>query len=72
MRVAASDDDVLVAGAVGQGVDDVVDVEPPPLEEIGELVEDIERVRLVGEAALDLRPALPGGLGVVLLGAGLA
>jgi hypothetical protein len=42
MRVAAGDDDVLVAGAVGQGLDDVVDVEPAPLDEIGELVEDIE------------------------------
>ena len=68
--VAAGDDDVLMAGAVPQGGDDVVDVDPAPLHRVGELVQHVEAVRLRGEVALDLLPALPGVGGVVGLGAG--
>ena len=69
---AAGDDDVLVPGPAREGRDDVVDVDPAPLHRIGELVEDVEVVALVGEPALDLRPALGGRGGVVVVGAGLA
>src|SRR5699024_7456972 len=70
--VAAGDDHVLVAGTVRQGLDDLVDVDPAPPEDVGELVEHIERVRLRGEAAPDLGPPLAGVGGMVLLGPRLA
>ena len=67
--VAAGDDHVLVPGPVRQRRHDVVDVDPAPLDRVGELVEDVAAVALGGEVALDLRPALARGRGVVVLGA---
>src|SRR5690606_521502 len=62
---------VLLPGAVTQGGDDVVEVDPAPGDRVGELVEDVQVVRLDGEAALDLLPSLGCGpcvvLGVALL-----
>ena len=65
-------DDVLRPGPVREGLDHVVDVDPAPVHRVGELVEHVEVVGLVGEPALDLRPALGGRRGVVLGLAGLA
>src|SRR3954453_13956262 len=69
VRVATGYDDVLVARPVHQGLDHLVDVHPAPLHRVGELVEHVERVRLSGQVAADLRPALRGVGGVVDLGA---
>ena len=52
--------------------DDVVDVDPAPLHRVGELVQDVEAVGSAASRALDLRPALGGVGGVVVLAAGLA
>src|SRR5699024_3924504 len=72
VRVAPGDHDVLVAGPVRQRLEDDLDVEPAPLEVVGELVEHVRRVGLLGETPLALLPALARVGGVVLLGAGLA
>ena len=73
LRAAApGDHDVLVSGAVTEGRDDVVDVDPAPRHRVGELVEHVDAVRLGGEPALDLGPALAGRVGVVVVGALLA
>ena len=52
-------------GRFAQRLDDVVDVDPAPLHRVGELVEHVEVVGLLGQPALDLGPAL-GGLGRVV------
>src|SRR5690606_37070840 len=70
--VPPGDDDVLDAGTARERLDDVVQVQPAPFERVGELVQDVEAVRLGGQVALDLRPALPRVLRVVVLGAPLA
>jgi hypothetical protein len=62
----------LLPGPVDQRVDDVVDVEPAPLQQVGELVQHQETVGLGGQVALDLLPALTGVRGVVLVGPVLA
>src|SRR3954449_707678 len=66
--VAAGDDDVLEAGPVAQRRDDVVHVDPAPLQRVRDLVEQEELVALLRDRALDLSPALAcevGGLGEV-------
>src|SRR5262249_26990406 len=50
----------------------LVDIYPAPLQRIGELVEHVEIVQLLGEPAGDLRPAIGGRRRVVDLGAVLA
>src|SRR3954451_19227838 len=55
--VAAGDDDVLEAGAVGERFDDLVLGDPAVFDRVGELVEQEELVALVVYAALDLLPA---------------
>ena len=59
------------AGPVGEDLDHLVDVDPAPLQRIGELVEHVEVVALLGQPARDLGPALGGGRGVVDLDPGL-
>src|SRR4051794_1020547 len=68
--VAAGDDDVLEAGAVGERLDDLVLGDPAVLDRVGELVEQQELVALVAYAALDLLPAgaCPVGRLVEVLG----
>src|SRR6185436_12547521 len=56
--VAAGDYDVLGARALGQRRDDLLDVDPAPLQRIGELVEHVEVVALLGRPARDLRPSI--------------
>src|SRR5215204_512034 len=70
MRVPTSDHDVLVAGAGGQRRDHILDLDPTPLHRVRELVQNVEAVRLGGEFALDLCPALGSLGGVIPLGAG--
>ena len=69
---ATGGDDVLLAGAVGESVDDVVDVDPAPVDWVGEFVEEIEVMLFGVDAPLDFEPALLGVGGVIFLGAGLA
>src|SRR5215208_3853274 len=48
-RITARDDDVLRSGPRRQHREHIVDVDPPPFQRIGELVEHIEVVPLLGE-----------------------
>src|SRR5215207_2725634 len=59
--IATGDDDVLGAVPRRQDRNNLVDVDPPPLQRVGELVEHVEVVLLRGEATRDLRPAIGGG-----------
>ena len=48
--VASGDDDVLEAGTVAERRDDVVDVDPAPLDRVGDLVEQQELVALLARS----------------------
>ena len=61
-----------VPGRAAKRRDHLVDVHPAPLQRIGELVEHVEVVPLLGKPARDLGPAVGGGRRVVDLGAVLA
>src|SRR6476660_5304826 len=63
--VAAGDDDVLGARPRKEHLDHILNVDPPPLQRIRELVEHIEVVALFGKPTGDLRPAIGGGRGMV-------
>lgn len=62
------DDDLLGPGTVRERLDDLGDVDPAPVERIGELVKEVEVERLVVEQLLDVSPSLLGGPGGVLGG----
>src|SRR5699024_11085442 len=66
IRIAAGDDDELAPGTVAQRRNDVVDVDPPPLDGVGEFVEDIQVVTLGLYPASDLGPSF-GGVGRVIV-----
>src|SRR5688572_925413 len=63
--IAARDDDVLIAGTRRQHVDDVTDVDPAPLERVGELVEHVEVATLLGDSPGYLGPSVGGRRGMV-------
>ena len=65
-RVAAGDHDVLEARAVAQRRDHVVELDPAPLDRVGDLVEQQELVALLGDHPLDARPALARLVGRLL------
>src|SRR3989440_10248386 len=65
--VPPGDDDVLAARPVSQHGHHVGDVDPAPLDRVGELVEHVEPVCLSRQVALDLCPALGRLGGVVAL-----
>src|SRR2546430_1363067 len=65
--VAAGDDDMLVARPLVQCGHHVGDVDPAPLDRVGELVEHVEPVPLGFQVALDLRPTFGRLGGVVAL-----
>src|SRR6476660_199791 len=71
-RIAAGDHDVLGARPRRQGCEHLIDVYPAPFQRIGELVEDVKIVLLLGKPPADLRPAVGRGRGMVDLGAVLA
>src|SRR6185437_3186846 len=71
-RIAAGDHDVLGARPRRQGCEHLIDVYPAPFQRIGELVEDVKIVLLLGKPPADLRPAVGGGRRMVDLGAVLA
>jgi len=72
VRPPTSDHHELPTWPVGQGVDHLVDVDPPPLHGVGELVEHQKVVGLLGDPAFDLGPSLRGLCGVVGVVTGLA
>ncbi len=59
-------------GRVGQGLHHVVDVDPAPVDRIGELVQHVDPVGLGGQPALDLLPALGRRRGMIIIAARLA
>ena len=70
--VAAGDHHMLGARTLGQRGNHLVDVDPAPLQWIGELVEHIEVVPFLGESAGDLGPTLRSRGGMIILRARLA
>ena len=57
---------MLGAGSVDQCVDDLVDIEPSPVQRVGELVKKVEVKRLAGQELRHVSPSLAGsGLGVI-------
>src|SRR4051794_33731077 len=64
--VAAGDDDVLEARAIADDGDDLLGVDPAPLDRVGDLVEEEELELLGGDRALDALPALAGEVGGLL------
>src|SRR5579875_1698217 len=61
--VAPGDYDVLESRALADRRDDVLDVDPAPLDRVGHLVEQQELVALLRDRALDLLPAGAGEIG---------
>src|SRR5689334_17446785 len=59
--ITAGDHHMLGAGPRRQGRDHLIDVDPAPLQRIGELVEHIEVVPFFGQPARNLGPAVGGG-----------
>src|SRR6266487_1905911 len=56
---------MLLARPRGQRRNDLLDVHPAPRDRIGELIEDVQPVRLRGQVAAYLRPSLGGAARVV-------
>src|SRR5579875_3934236 len=58
--ITSGDHHMLAARARQQGIHHVIDVDPSPLQRIGEFVEYVEVVLLLGQSLLDLGPAIGG------------
>src|SRR5882757_745159 len=69
VRGPPGDHHVLATRPIAQRGHHLCHVHPPPLHRVGELVEHVQVMLLRGQSALDLRPALGGVRGMVLLGA---
>src|SRR5688500_5152173 len=63
---------MLVARPCRQGVDHIVNVDPAPVDRVGELIQHVQGVLLLGKPSLDLLPAFRGSRSVIIVGSGFA